>query len=192
MTTTTAGSAMLVTLFTDAGFCPDTRCASYAVWAKANGRTLRHAGVLRGEVPGSEIAELRALANGVALVLSTIKPPAGSRIIAQTDCQVAINAMLGTGFKKAHAQERVRHAVEDIRNRLLAAEVAIEYRHVRGHKGVVTARNAVNTWCDAECTRHLRQARDAVRVAKKKERRAVAATERAKAAKRKEEEHANA
>lgn len=149
----------LVTLFTDAGFCPHTNLASYAVWAKADGGTLRKSGVLRGKLETSDIAEMRALANGVALVLSAMKPRNGARIIAQTDCQSAISAMLGTGYKKKAAQERVRHATEVVRDKLIAAGVTIEYRHVGGHMGNRTPRNAVNTWCDGECRRWLKQAR---------------------------------
>jgi hypothetical protein len=33
------------------------------------------------------------------------------------------------------------------------------FRHVHGHKGVVTPRNAVNTWCDSECRELMRLAR---------------------------------
>jgi hypothetical protein len=35
-------------------------------------------------------------------------------------------------------------------------------RHVKGHKGTVTPRNAVNTWCDKERKRLLAKARAAV------------------------------
>lgn len=152
---------MLITLFTDAGFCPHTGIGTYAVWAKESGKTLRKSGVLRGTMEVSAIAELRALANGIALVLSIIRPSPGSKIIAQLDCQDAINAMLGTGYKKPRQQERVRSAVEDARRRLIEAKVSIEYRRVPGHAGRGTPRTAVNTWCDSECRRHLREARAA-------------------------------
>jgi ribonuclease HI len=151
--------ALLITLFTDAGFCPDRKIGTWAAWAKCNGVTSMVSGALRGNVEGSDIAEMRALVNGVCAVLARIKPPRGSRIIAQTDCQSAINAMLGTGYKKKQAKHRVRHATDEMRKRLTAAGVQIKYRHVPGHLGMATPRNAVNTWCDRECTRLLRQAR---------------------------------
>jgi serine/threonine-protein kinase RIO1 len=46
--------------------------------------------------------------------------------------------------------------------RIASTGIAVEFRHVSAHKGVVTPRNAVNTWCDKECRRLMRLARDAV------------------------------
>ncbi len=45
--------------------------------------------------------------------------------------------------------------------KIAAAGIEVEFRHVSGHRGTVTPRNAVNTWCDAECYRLMRQARAA-------------------------------
>jgi hypothetical protein len=48
---------MLITLFTDASYCSRSRVAAYAAWAKADGRTVRHSGVLKQPVPDSSLAE---------------------------------------------------------------------------------------------------------------------------------------
>jgi hypothetical protein len=48
------------------------------------------------------------------------------------------------------------------RDKVAAADVVVEFRHVGGHKGTVTPRNAVNTWCDGECRRLMRAARAAL------------------------------
>jgi ribonuclease HI len=143
---------MVITLFTDASHCPESRTATYAVWAKANGRTVRHCGVLEGRIHSAGHAEVRALANGIFVAVRLLQPEAGSRIIAQSDCQETLNALAGS--IKRHGEVR-----RYVANLLSSAGVAIEYRHVKGHRGTATPRNAVNTWCDRAARRLLRESR---------------------------------
>jgi serine/threonine-protein kinase RIO1 len=39
--------------------------------------------------------------------------------------------------------------------------MVVEFRHLTVHKGVSNPRNAVNTWCDKECRKLMRLAREA-------------------------------
>ena len=149
----------LITMFTDAGYCPDRKIGTWAVWAKRDGKAFRYSGVLRGEVDDSAIAELRAIINGGCAVLAAMKPETGTKIIAQSDCESAIGALLGSHYKRKEARKRVENATKLLQKRLRETGVVIEYRHVPGHRGTVNPRAAVNTWCDQECTRLLRQAR---------------------------------
>jgi len=149
---------MLITLFTDASYCSRTRIAAYAAWAKADGRTLRRSGVLRQPAANSTLAETMALVNGIHLAIAGMQPPPASRIIAQTDCLTAIEALTG-GFTNPKAIRQYADIVAAYRLRIDAARVVVEFRHVGGHKGTVTPRNAVNTWCDTECRRLMRAAR---------------------------------
>jgi ribonuclease HI len=87
---------MLISLFTDASYCSRSRVAAYAAWAKADGRTVRHSGVLKQPVQTSSLAETMALVNGIHLAIAALRPPAASKIIAQTDCLGAIQALSGT------------------------------------------------------------------------------------------------
>lgn len=151
---------MLITLFTDASYCSRTRIAAYAAWAKTDGRTVRHAGVMKQRVASSSMAETMALVNGIYLAIAAIRPPAASKIIAQTDCLTAIEALSGTP-RKAATLRKYAEVVSAYRAKIAAAGVTVEFRHVTGHKGTVTPRNAVNTWCDEECRRLMRAARDA-------------------------------
>lgn len=84
---------MLITLFTDASYCSRTKIAAYAAWAKVDGRTLRRSGVLKQPAANSTLAETMALVNGIHLVIAELRPPPSSRIIAQTDCLTAIEAL---------------------------------------------------------------------------------------------------
>jgi len=153
---------MLITLFTDASYCSRSRIGAYAAWAKADGRTVRHSGVLRQPVASSSLAETMALVNGICLALAAMRPPAASKIIAQTDCRAAIHALSGM-LRKAATIRQCETVVTAYRERIAAAGITVEFRHVSGHKGTVTPRNAVNTWCDSECRRLLRAARSGVR-----------------------------
>lgn len=92
------------------------------------------------------------MANGIAFVFLRIKPPPGSRIIAQTDCQTVINIL-----EHGHSMNPEAELVQRL---LTEGQVQIEYRHV--HRGNATPRHAVNTWCDKECYRLLKIARKAV------------------------------
>jgi ribonuclease HI len=152
---------MLITLFTDASYCDRSRVGAYAAWAKADGRTVRHSGVLKQPVPSSSLAETMALVNGIHLAIAAMRPPSSSKIIAQTDCLTAIQALTGM-LKRAQAIRDYAAVIAAYRDKVAAAGVVVEFRHVRGHKGTVTPRNAVNTWCDGECRRLMRAARTAV------------------------------
>ncbi len=152
---------MLITLFTDASYCSRSRVAAYAAWAKADGRTVRHSGVLRQPVPNSAMAETMALVNGIHVAIAAMRPPAASRIIAQTDCLGAIQALSGL-LRRAQVIRQYEAVVAAYRDKVAASGVVVEFRHVRGHKGTVTPRNAVNTWCDEECRRLMRAARTEV------------------------------
>jgi ribonuclease HI len=149
---------MLITLFTDASHCGKTHIAAYAVWAKADGRTVRRAGLLKEPVPDSSIAEAQALVNGLCFVLSALKPGAGSKIIAQTDCLAAVAALTGQ-LRKPRAVARFAPVTVTYQTRVVATGIAVEFRHVNAHKGTVSPRNAVNTWCDTECRKLMRLAR---------------------------------
>jgi ribonuclease HI len=153
---------MLITLFTDASHCAQTRVGAYAAWAKADGRTVRRAGVLKEPVPDSSVAEAQALVNGLCFALAALSPPPGSKIIAQTDCLIAIQALTGQ-LRKQKSVARYALIRTAYQTRIASAGIAVEFRHVSAHKGVVTPRNAVNTWCDKECRKLMRLARDAVK-----------------------------
>jgi len=148
----------LITLFSDASWCPQSKVGAYACWWKTDGITGRDSGVLKGPCISAEIAELFGLANGIWLVLRRVRPGQGSKIIAQTDCVGAIGILKGT--RRTPPAEGIACA-DMVRAMLQQAGVRVEYRHVKGHRGVETPRNAVNSWCDRAARDHMRAARNA-------------------------------
>jgi hypothetical protein len=152
---------MLITLFTDASHCAATHIAAYAAWAKADGRTVRRAGLLKEPVPDSSVAEAQALVNGLCFVLAALRPASDSKIIAQTDCLTAIAALTGQ-LRKPKSVARYAPITAAYQARIAPTGIMVEFRHVSAHRGVVTPRNAVNTWCDNECRKLMRLARNSV------------------------------
>ena len=136
-------------------------CAKTQVGAKADGRTVRRACVLKERVPDSSVAEAQAIVNGPCFVLASLSPPPNSKIIAQTDCLSAITALTGK-LRERKSVARDASVTAACSSRVAATGIVVEFRHVSAHKRVVTPRNAVNTWCDKECRRLMRLARDAM------------------------------
>ena len=140
----------LVTLFTDASFSHKHNRGTWAARAKHKGATMRRSGIIKATLPNSDVAELSAIANGLVCVKQTWAE-AGSKIIIQTDSRNAINAINGGKYGFA-AMEPI---LAFIKNFVLDMGWTLDLRHVKGHKGTATRRNAVNTFCDAECRRQM-------------------------------------
>lgn len=148
---------MLVTLITDAGWCPHKRIGVYAAWYRDTQTIYRKSGVMRGECLQSEHAEMAAIANGLHMVFSTFRHNQPLTVVAQSDCLGAVN-LLQRGTRTSDPRHRY---IQSVTTMIAAAKATVIYRHVKGH--VATAdrekRHMVNVWCDQECTRLLRQAR---------------------------------
>jgi len=140
---------MLITMFTDAGFNSDLKVASWAVWAKENGMTFRYSGMLKGNVEDNNIAELKAIINGLFFVLKRLNPPQNSRIIVQTDSAISINIFRRNFDIKS--KSRVKQIADEWQKLIGESKITVEFRHVKAHKGYKDARSAVNSWCDKQC-----------------------------------------
>ncbi|MDD2878768.1 MAG: hypothetical protein PHZ23_16240 [Acidiphilium sp.] len=159
----------LITLFTDASFCNTSKIAAYAIWAKTSGKTIRHSGLMKSKAPNSHMAETVALVNGIFVVCALMSPEPGSKIIAQSDCVAAINTLMGEHPLRRKASRAIfAPVIRSYREQVKRSGVIVEFRHVRGHQGAVTTRNAVNEWCDNECRRLLRAARAELRAERDK------------------------
>ena len=149
---------MLISLFTDASFCPRTGAAGWAAWAKEDGATVRQSGAFKSAMENSAMAEAGALVNGLFVVLSLIDPPPRSKIIAASD-NMEVVRLAGLAHTPVG---RLTQPLQRLQNMLLARGVLMHMRHVKGHKGTITPRNAVNTWCDGAAKEHMRAARQAL------------------------------
>jgi ribonuclease HI len=152
-------SRPLITLFTDAGWHMHTKAGAWAAWAKfAEGRpTMRHSGLLKGEIKDNGVAEYKAMANGLDCVIRFFQPPPKTLILCQTDSEDLRYQLSNIMSPTTKEPERLL-VLNFIRSLTTKNKVSIYAKHVKGHKGVSTPRNAVNTWCDAECRKHLLEA----------------------------------
>jgi ribonuclease HI len=141
----------LVTMFTDASFSAKYKRGTWAAWAKMNGDTMRRSGILKEKLPSAEVAELCAIANGLVALRLSYGLEVGPNIIIQTDCKNAIGRIQGT-TKRNDTTDKIVAYIQDYAK---LQGWNLDLRHVKGHKGTATRRNAVNTFCDQECRRQM-------------------------------------
>lgn len=150
---------MLVTIFTDAGLCPETGIGTWAAWCKSERGKSRAGGILRDSQAFSTMAEAAAAVNGIYnAVASGIAKP-GDALLVQTDNNDVSNFL--TFPIRPHLKEiETRVLMQECYSSLLRKyDLSVRFRHVKGHKGTRDKRSAVNTWCDQVCTFFLRMAR---------------------------------
>lgn len=153
---------MLITLITDASWCPRTKIGTWAAWYKAS-PTLhgRSSGRIRGLVETSEYAEIYAAINGLWSMIRDLDPIVSAQVIAQTDCVGAVNLLNGN-------VSVVRPDYVDLRARVVALlakrAISAKWRHVKGHVAASAreAKHHVNHWCDREAYRILEEERKLV------------------------------
>lgn len=158
---------MRITLFSDAGLCPRTRVSSWGVWMRSERGIVRYGGIFKKPIsppnhsPDVILAEVAAAINGVVVGISSGLIQKGDHVLIQTD-----NAQVGnvlTGWKpKGMASDRRAYyqQTSDTFAALLERHgFTHEWRHVKGHKGNSTPRNAVNTYADQVASFYLKLGR---------------------------------
>ena len=141
----------LVTMFTDASWHRANGVGVWAVRAKCNGLTIRHSGTFNTPMPQIGTAELGAISYGLLHVSRGFDLTDDTKIIIQTDSLEAISAYRSG----KHPREIDRNIALHIKAFAQEHGWRLELRHVKGHQGSATPRNAVNTWCDKECKRQM-------------------------------------
>jgi len=148
---------MIVSAFSDASFCHDTLAAGWAGWIKSDRGRIYRGGVIRAGVENTNEAEFCALGNTLALARRRGLVDRGDWLIAQTDNQRVRTVLTGaTNFHLTQCEHEVVKWVEDFVKQL---SLRFDIRHVKGHLGTLTPRNAVNTVCDKIARQHMRQER---------------------------------
>lgn len=150
---------MLVSIFTDAGLCPETHCASWAVWCKSERGVSRGGGILRAPMPFSTLAESAAAVNGIHHAVANGIARHGDVLLIQTDNNDVGNCL--TRLIKPHYKSQdERRAMQRAYFAIMSKyDLKCSFRHVAGHNGTRDKRSAVNTWCDKVCTFFLKMAR---------------------------------
>lgn len=140
---------VIVTLFTDAGWCPNLNRASWGAWAKSDRGVMRAGGVFRQECRSSNIAEARAVANGLATALKEGIIHPGDTVIVQTDNCAVPAIIFNQPAKKPRSNTQARRDIGEYASRLIAEKrLKVQWRHVKGHAGRGKPRHVVNEYCD--------------------------------------------
>lgn len=150
---------MLVTIFTDAGLCPETKCASWAAWCKSERGVSRAGGVLRDPQMFSTMAESAAAINGIHHALASGIARSGDTLLVQTDNDGVMRFLIHpikAHYKEKDRRKKMRDAYGSLVSRY---DISVRFRHVKGHQGSKDRRSAVNSWCDRVCRFFLKMAR---------------------------------
>lgn len=165
---------MLITIFADASYCPETRACGWGAWAKADawGSGVTYGGPIRSCPENAAEAEMMAMANAVAVLHSKGLLKDVTAMMLQSDClrvlQIILQA-LPDALIKNHDE-----SAEILRSRMslsLIESIAVDFlrqccpggvrvfvRHVKGHrKG--DGRNWVNRQCDAIARKYMMERR---------------------------------
>lgn len=120
-----------ITVFADASYCPDTGAAGYGGWIKHGHpcQKLEFFGPITAS--NSTMAEVEAVLTTVSFIPLLGIDTNNKIVVITTDCTGAIDIIQKQGL---------------LRN--ILPNVQVKLKHVNGHRGTETPRNAVNTKCD--------------------------------------------
>lgn len=141
----------VVTIFADASYSRHSKTGSWGVWIKPDGRgAYTKGGPFLGEIAGSVEAEMRALANGLALARAIGATPDGACVMVQSDCMSALSWILGAVNTSCHRPAKGGLEILPVRRKARAlgqsaglrsfvelaemAKLKVAVRHVPGHK----------------------------------------------------------
>lgn len=166
---------MMITVFSDASHCPNTKAGGWGAWAKRDGwdagRTF--GGVISPRVLNASEAEAWAIANTLGMLkienaldgvrtiivqsdslrsLSLVRQLLGARVSDHADgAKIDMNRLNPSRLEKA--------AMDQLREVLTPREALIYVRHVRGHKPG-GGRSWVNRTCDKIARDHMLKERE--------------------------------
>jgi ribonuclease HI len=153
-------SDMLVTIIVDASHCPDTKAAGWGCWIVST-RGRHHSGhAMRELVVNNSVAEMMAVVNGLWKAHAKGIMLQGDKVLIQTDCMAAINALTGVRICRVPQELEVvkayAHALDKLR-------VTVELRHVKGHSLGTEKKDYVQQRCDYAAGQAMRALRGQIK-----------------------------
>lgn len=172
---------MLITLFSDASMCEKHRVGGWAAWLKS-GRSWephRLGAAFAVRVNDTAMAESMAVVNALTAAIRDGFIHAEDIVLVQTDNDSVMSVLTGEARRRMSRTVRLRKGLSRSQAKAIVrernAEIAavsdaflscverhgleIRWRHVKGHRGNVDRRSAVNTYCDKMAKQHMRSAR---------------------------------
>ena len=140
---------MVITINTDASFCPNTKIWGYAYWIKSDNFLYKGWWAFKNTVKNSTDAEIKAISN--ALFIIWIQWHNFDYIIINRDS-------IQANWK---ALKTEKHRLKDkLNEQFWFKKRKIEFRHVKAHTEITDARTYVNDWCDKKAKSEMRAKRD--------------------------------
>ena len=142
---------MVVTVNTDASFCPVQKVGGYAFWIKCDMGTIAKSEPIK-EALNPEDCEFKALANAIhVLEHSVFNNKTIAHVVINSDCKWMFDKI---GKKSDHEAGRaIALGIARIRknnDRIKSAKKIYTLRYVKAHNGTPDARSWVNDWCDTQ------------------------------------------
>ena len=151
---------MNVTILADASPARRHLRAVTASGLHPNGANWRDQGSLKGRIANSTVAEMMAIANAIhqGIVWGLIRSQ--DELLIQTDCQAAIDGFMKER-KLSETENTVVCHVLKLQNRV---QLKVIFKHVKGHTNHSDAKYASNRVCDRAARRHMKRARESLRL----------------------------
>lgn len=152
---------MLVSLFTDGSFCPDTKVGGYGCWAKSTYGKCEAGGPIKRELTGATEAEVRACFAGLLLLEKQEWWRHTERVLVQIDNMHVVKVMHQKSAKIKLLHPKDMTFLTSVLEFEQKHGVIVMAKHVKGHvsqrKG--ERRHWVNNRADALAKQGLRDAR---------------------------------
>lgn len=148
---------MLVTVISDASFCPQYKVAGYGYWIASGRGKQGGSGQIIEEVEDTNSAEMMAVCNAIWHGVTKHLIVQNDSVLVQTDSLAAIDRLRGTRVVTMTDQQKRIVAYYEKTIRRMGLSVSL--RHVKGHTVHQEARYAANRACDKRAKVEMRAAR---------------------------------
>lgn len=149
---------MLVTIMTDASYCPDTGAAGYGYWIASNRGKCGGGGPLRRLLASSTTAETLAVANALHIAFKLGAAEIRDSVLVQTDCQAVIELFEGRRRPVDGTEQEAYFHIQRIINKYF---ITLHFKHVKGHNAREgSARSVANHMCDKRARYFMKQMRN--------------------------------
>lgn len=150
---------MIVTVMSDASFCPRTGASGWGAWAKSDRGNSSAGGNFSVRVSDAEEAEAKALAVAVFLSFQWGVSKKRDHLVIQTDCKGVIHA-----FQNRRASSRgVSEAVAYTKQLIKKEGCTYDIRHVKAHVPTRGKRNYINNVCDSIAKIYMKKEREGLK-----------------------------
>lgn len=153
-----------VTIYTDASWCPETKQAVWAFYARCDEGTLKEHGSCEGTVECNNSAEMYAIHEAIKMV--SVEWPDKIGYFVNTDSLTCCEMLWPERIKKTdhfnipQAQRIKKYIKEICPEKESSQHPWLRVKHVKAHTGKGDIRSWLNRWCDKNALKNLRKLRE--------------------------------